>query len=53
VSGPAEPGTDILAAEKPAGQLLSRAGDQGLAYLRFDRATGPMTCGAATVTRIA
>ncbi len=50
VSGTAAPGTPILADGKEAGTLLSRAGDQALAYLRFDRATGPMTADAATVT---
>lgn len=49
VSGEAEPGTDILMDGKPAGRLLSRAGDQAIAYLRFDRANGPMQAGAATV----
>lgn len=50
VSGEAEPGTDILKDGKPAGRLLSRAGDQAIAYLRFDRASGPMQAGDATVT---
>ena len=51
VDGPAEPGTDITADGKPAGTLLSRAGDRAIAYLRFDRANGPMQAGEATVTR--
>lgn len=51
VEGPAEPGTDIIADGKPAGTLLSRAGDRAIAYLRFDRANGPMQAGEATVTR--
>ena len=50
VSGPAEPGTDIVADGKPAGTLLSRAGDKAIAYLRFDRAQGPLQAGAAQVT---
>lgn len=52
VSGSASPGDEIIANGKPAGQLLSRAGDHGLAYLRFDRAKGDMTCGSAQVTRL-
>ncbi len=52
VSGPANTGDEITANEKPAGQLLSRAGDQALAYLRFDRATGEMLCGEAVVSRV-
>lgn len=51
ITGPANPGDEITANQKPVGQLLSRAGDQGLAYLRFDRAQGDMTCGSAQVTR--
>ena len=51
VTGDADPGTEITADGKPAGTLLSRAGDHAIAYLRFDRATGEMQAGAATVTR--
>ena len=51
ISGPAKTGTEITAEGKPAGTLLSRSGDRALAYLRFDRATGPMQAGEATVTR--
>ena len=50
VDGPAEPGTEITANGKPAGTLHSRAGNKALAYLRFDRAKGPMQAGDATVT---
>jgi folate-binding protein YgfZ len=50
VSGSAKPGTEILAAGRPAGTLYSQAEGSGLAYLRFDRATDDMTAGAATVT---
>lgn len=53
VEGAAEPGTEITAAGKPAGTLHSRSGDQAIAYLRFDRATGAMQAGDATVTRAA
>ncbi|WP_415919905.1 YgfZ/GcvT domain-containing protein [Tateyamaria sp. SN6-1] len=51
VEGPAETGTDIMAGDKPAGTLLSRAGDEAIAYLRFDRASGDMRAGDATLTR--
>ncbi len=50
VAGGAAPGTEIVAAGKPAGTLLSRAEDKAIAYLRFDRATGDMQAGAATVS---
>lgn len=49
VQGEAETGTAIESDGKMAGRLLSRAGDQALAYLRFERATGPMQAGGATV----
>ncbi|MEL6620662.1 MAG: folate-binding protein [Pseudomonadota bacterium] len=51
VHGDAAPGTEITADGKPAGTLLSRAGDLAMAYLRFDRATGEMRAGDATITR--
>jgi hypothetical protein len=50
VTGPAEPGTAIEAGGKPAGTLLTRAGDQALAYLRFDRAAGDLMAGEAQVS---
>ncbi|NIZ09015.1 folate-binding protein YgfZ [Pseudooceanicola sp. HF7] len=50
VSGPADPGTEITANGKTAGQLFTRAGDQAIAYLRFDRAQPPMQAGEAEVT---
>ncbi|MBI1415942.1 MAG: folate-binding protein [Limimaricola sp.] len=50
ITGAAEPGTEIVAGEKPAGTLFTRAGDAAIAYLRFDRATSPMRAGDATVT---
>ena len=50
VDGPAETGSELLADGKAAGTLLSRAGNTAIAYLRFDRATGPMRAGDATVT---
>ena len=50
VDGPAEPGTNITAGDKVVGHITSRAGDEALAYLRFDRAQGPLTAGDAKVT---
>lgn len=50
VDGTATPGEEILADGKPVGTLGTVAGDHALAYLRFDRATGPMTAGTATIT---
>jgi folate-binding protein YgfZ len=49
VTGDADVGTPIEADGKPAGTLLSRSGDLALAYLRFDRARGPMQAGDAQV----
>ena len=51
IDGDALPGTEITADGKPAGTLHTVAGQIGIAYLRFDRATGPMQAGSATVTR--
>jgi len=50
VTGDTAPGTPILAGERGAGTLLTRSGDRAIAWLRFDRATGPMTAGNATIT---
>ena len=50
VTGPAAQGDDITADGRPAGTLCTRAGDLALAYLRHDRAAGPMQAGQATVT---
>ena len=49
VEGPAEPGTPILRDGREVGTLHSRAGDQALAYLRFDRAGEGMTAGDARI----
>ena len=47
---PPPPGTPLLAADgKPAGTLGTVVGGEGLAHLRFDRAEGPLSAGAATV----
>ena len=45
------PGTAIEAGGKAAGTLLSSAGGQALAYLRFDRAEGALSAGGARLVR--
>jgi folate-binding protein YgfZ len=51
VAGQAEPGTPIEDAEgRAVGTLFTRSGGMALAYLRFDRADGPLRAGDATVT---
>lgn len=53
VDGPVpEIGTVIEAGGKEAGRLYSSADGHGLAYLRFDRATGEMQAGAARLSRV-
>ena len=52
ISGTANPGDAITTDGKPAGTLHTVAGDKGLAYLRFDRATEAMQAGEATLKRI-
>lgn len=49
VTGSAPVGSEILSGEKTVGQLLTQAGDKALAYLRYDRAAGPLTAGEAVV----
>ncbi|OWU85688.1 aminomethyltransferase [Oceanicola sp. 22II-s10i] len=49
VDGPADPGAEIVADGKAAGVLHTRAGDRAIAYLRFDRAAGPMSAEGARV----
>jgi len=49
VDGAAVRGDEITLDGKPVGRLFTRSGDHAIAYLRFDRATGPMQAGAATV----
>ena len=50
VDGAAPVGTPLLTPEgKEAGTLYTQSGGRGIAYLRFDRAEGPLTAGAATV----
>jgi folate-binding protein YgfZ len=50
VEGAAPAGTPLATAEgKEAGTLYTQSGGRGIAYLRFDRATGPLRAGDATV----
>jgi folate-binding protein YgfZ len=50
ISGTAPVGTTIRAGDKEAGTVLTSSGARAIAYLRFDRATGPMQAGDAVVT---
>lgn len=50
VVGAAPAGTELMSQGKSAGTLLTQSGGRGIAYLRFDRATGPMQADAAQVT---
>ena len=50
IDGSAPVGTPIMADGKPAGTLFTQSNGQAIAYLRFDRATGPMQAGEATIT---
>ena len=52
IDGTAAAGDAITTDGKPAGTLHTVSGNKGLAYLRFDRATGAMQAGDATLTRI-
>jgi tRNA-modifying protein YgfZ len=50
VSGHAPVGTEITVDGKAAGTLYTQSGGYGIAYLRLDRAIGPMQAGPAEVT---
>ena len=50
IDGQAPLGTEITADGKPAGKLFTQSGGQAIAYLRFDRATGALQAGDATIT---
>lgn len=50
IKGEAEPGTPILKDDRPVGTLHTVAGNQALAYLRFDRAGEDMTAGDAKIS---
>ncbi|MFM2390269.1 MAG: hypothetical protein RLZZ437_1824 [Pseudomonadota bacterium] len=49
LSAPAPEGAAITADGKDAGTLHTVSGTQALAYLRFDRASGPLSAGLTTV----
>ncbi len=49
ITGDAGPGTEITAADRPAGTLFTRSGDRALAYLRFDRTSEDMRAGTARI----
>jgi folate-binding protein YgfZ len=50
IAGTAPVGAEIMAGDKPAGQVFTQSGGRAIAWLRFDRSTGPMTAGEATIT---
>lgn len=50
IQGAAESGSEITSNGKSVGQLLTRSGNSGIAYLRFNRAKGEMAAGDAMVT---
>lgn len=53
VEGTAPPGTALETEDgKAAGTLYTQAGGEGIAYLRFDRATGVLRAGDARVTAL-
>lgn len=47
IAGTAPAGTEIMAEGKAAGTLFTQSGGHALAYLRLDRATGPMLAATA------
>ncbi len=49
ISGAAPIGTPIMAGEKEAGTLYTQSGGKAIAYLRFDRAEGPMQAAGARI----
>lgn len=51
IDGEADCGDAITSDGKDVGVLHTVSGDQAIAYLRFDRATGPMQAGNALLTR--
>ncbi len=50
VEGSAPVGAEILSAGKPVGTLFTQSGGHGIAYLRFERATGEMEAGTARLS---
>lgn len=51
LDGPATPGAEVMADGKPAGRLFTVAGNRAIAYLRFDRAEGPLTADGIALRR--
>ncbi len=51
INGQADPGSEISRDDKAIGTLHTVSGNEGLAYLRFDLATGDMQAGDATLRR--
>ncbi|WP_045390198.1 folate-binding protein YgfZ [Falsirhodobacter sp. alg1] len=52
ISKPVPVGTEITANEKPAGTIFTTAGNEAIAYLRFDRINSGMMANNATVSII-
>ncbi|NVO23899.1 YgfZ/GcvT domain-containing protein [Donghicola mangrovi] len=51
IDGTAPVGTDILTADgKTAGTLFTQSGGQAIAYMRFDRAEGPLSAENASIS---
>jgi folate-binding protein YgfZ len=53
IQGAAPVGAEITADGKPAGTLFTQSGGRAIAYLRFDRASGAMVAGSATLHTLA
>ncbi len=51
LSGPVPVGTSLMSNDKEVGTVYTQSGGLGIAFLRFDRASGRMTAGTATVER--
>ena len=52
IEGEAPPGTPVLSGDREAGTLFTRSGDRAIAWLRHDRAEGPLTAGPARLTAL-
>ena len=50
IDGTAPIGTPILSGDKEAGTLFTQSGGRAIAYLRFDRAEGPLTAAGIPVS---
>ncbi len=49
IDGEAELGATITANDKPVGQVFTQSGTAAIAYLRYDRAKGPLAADGATL----